>query len=115
MASGPSTFTTSYVILSSASPAGNLVMLSIKSLTDSFLTTICPSLLRAMVWKTVLSAKQVFSRFASAVFIPVNILLITVFTESSAVWDLADAAQITVNRMRKYFMMLYFMSLWQMN
>jgi len=63
-----------------------------------------------------LSEKVDFSMAPSAVFIAVNILLITVFTESSD--DCAfmvDEKTGNVKSMRKYFILVDFKILWQMN
>src|SRR5438552_7777053 len=62
-----------------------------------------------------LSAKLFFNNTASAFFIPANILLTAIFIESSAVCDWAFEYKSTVNSMRKYFMLIDFKILWQMN
>ncbi len=103
MANGPSTFTTSNVILSSAASLASFAINAAKAYTDSFFTSVAPSLPVKMVCSTAWSAKLETSIAESAVFIAWKSRLTAALTESSTDW-----AWIVVQDRQKKISVKYF-------
>jgi hypothetical protein len=107
----------SKVILSSAESFGSLLIEFINLSTPSLIILVAPSRVLPIVCSTALSANASFSFTGSALRIASNSWLMTAFTESSAVcaFALIEKRKQDVNRIKKYFMLMQFKILRQMN